>query len=110
MKIIHNGNEYGCFDFQCSASTAFLHFVEKPAEEISGELVLCADNGFVLQTINTVDFLRSYWTNNIFVLTNIPEPEYVEPDPDEPVEPEEPTEDVTWDSMAEAITEGVNDV
>jgi len=41
------------------------------------------------------------YQNNQYVYDPLPEPEV-------PVEPE--TNDVTWDAMAEAIKEGVNDV
>ena len=32
------------------------------------------------------------------------------PEPEPTPEPEEPTDNVTWDSMAQAISEGVNEV
>lgn len=58
--------------------------------------------------VNTIvsdeDFCKNYCERNGYTYEQLPEPE-------SGLEmPEEPTDDVTWDSMAKAITEGVNDI
>ena len=51
---------------------------------VDGEIVLCADDGFVLRTDKTADYMRQIFENGVLTLTNTPEPK--------PVEPSEPTE------------------
>lgn len=57
--------------------------------------------------VNTIisdeEFCKAYCERNGYTYKQLPEPE---PMP----EPEPTTDDVTWDSMAKAITEGVNDI
>jgi hypothetical protein len=55
---------------------------------VSGEIKLCASDGFVLRTDVAEDYLRQTFEDGVLTLTNLPEP--VEPDPIEPIE-EEPT-------------------
>jgi hypothetical protein len=41
---------------------------------VSGEIVLCADDGFVLRTDNSENFLRQTFENGILTLTNKQKP------------------------------------
>lgn len=42
---------------------------------VSGEIKLYADDGFLLRTDNTSDYLRQTFANGVLTLTNVPEPE-----------------------------------
>ena len=53
---------------------------------VDGVIELFADDGFLIRTDNTVDYLRQTFENGVLTLTNVPEPEPVEPEPEiEPV-------------------------
>lgn len=104
MYISYNGTNYPCV-CRPSSDMVYRGLPDDFPAPVDGEIVLCADDDFVLRTDNTSDYLRQTFENGVLTLTNVPEPEPIEP---EPIEPE--TDDVTWDVMAEAITEGVNEV
>ena len=57
---------------------------------VSGEIILCADDGFVLRTDNADEYLRQTFENGVLMLTNEPEPV----EPEEPVEVEPTTKEV----------------
>ena len=44
---------------------------------VTGEIVLCDDDGFVMRTDNSEDYLRQMFEGGVLTLTNEPEP--VEP-------------------------------
>ena len=92
MYIEYNGIKYTC---SCNPSGTMI-YRELPDDfpaPVSGEIVLCADDGFVLCTDNTEDYLRQTFENGVLTLTNAPEPEPVEPtDP-------EPTTDEVLDAL-----------
>lgn len=67
---------------------------------IEGEIVLCADDGFVMRTDNTADYLRQTFEDGVLVLTNVPEPD----EPEEPVEPEPTTAEIL-DAMLGVTTD-----
>lgn len=71
----------------------------KAVSDLSGEVI--ADNMIPLETYDTTLLGKRYEDGE---WVEVPQPQ---PEP----EPEEPTaEVVTWDDMAAAITQGVNDV
>jgi hypothetical protein len=45
---------------------------------IEGEIVLCDNDGFVIRTDNTADYLRQTFERGALTLTNAPEPSYEE--------------------------------
>ena len=101
MYIVYNNNAYPC---RCrpAADMVYMGLPEDFPAPIDGEIALCADDGFVLRTDNTADYLRQTFENGTLVLTNTPEPP--------PVEPDEPTDDGDadiYDEMATAYDEGV---
>lgn len=103
MYIKYNGTDYPCI-CRPSKTMCYQGLPDDFPAPVSGEIILCADDGFVLRTDNTEDYLRQTFENGVLMLTNTPEPVETEPDP-------VPTSDrVTWDDMAAAITEGVNEV
>jgi uncharacterized coiled-coil protein SlyX len=53
---------------------------------VEGEIVLCADDGFILRKDSTADYLRQTFVGGVLTLTNTPEPEPVEEV--EPIDPE----------------------
>jgi hypothetical protein len=63
---------------------------------VSGEIVLCADDGFVMRTDKVEDYLRQTFEGGVLTLTNAPEPVPVEPV--EPTDPE-PTADELMDIL-----------
>ena len=97
MYILYNGEKYAC---KCKPSETMRYggLPEDFPVPVSGKIVLCADDGFVLRTDVVEDYLRQSFANRILTLTN---EEAVEP----PVE--EPT---VWDELDAAYVEGVNSV
>lgn len=53
---------------------------------VEGEVILCANDGFILRTDNSADYLRQTFENGVLTLTNAPEPEPVEPTEPEPTD------------------------
>ena len=49
---------------------------------VKGEIVLCADDGFIMRTDKAEDYLRQTFKDGVLMLTNTPEP--IEPEPEEP--------------------------
>ena len=100
MYLTYNGTVYPC---KCRPA-ATMRYSGLPADfpaPVEGEIILCADDGFVLRTDNTADYLRQTFEGGVLVLTNTPEPE--------PVEPAEPVEEPSvWDELDAAYQEGVN--
>jgi hypothetical protein len=70
---------------------------------VSGEIVLCADDGFVLRTDKVEDYLRQTFENGVLTLTNAPAPV-----PVEPVEPaeHEPTAEELIDILLGVTSDG----
>lgn len=88
MYVAYNGVNYPC---QCrpSATMVYRGLPDDFPAPVSGEIVLCADDGFMLRTDKTKDYLRQTFEGGVLTLTNIPEPveeiEDVEPIPSEPI-------------------------
>lgn len=80
MYIAYNGTKYPC---QCRPSETMVYrgLPDDFPAPVSGEVVLCADDGFVLRTDKAEDYLRQTFDGGVLTLTNAPEP-------DEPVTPE----------------------
>lgn len=97
MYIVYDGNNYPCV---CTPA-ATMNYGGLPEDfpaPISGEVVLCADDGFVMRTDNSNDYLRQTFENGVLTLTNVPEPEPITPE--EPVEPDyTPTPQDDTDAM-----------
>lgn len=85
MYIKYNNTDYPC---KCRPSKTMTYrgLPDDFPAPVSGEIILCADDGFVLRKDNADEYLRQTFENGILMLTN-------EPVPVEPVEPvvEEPT-------------------
>ena len=87
MYIKYKEAEYPC---KCNIGTQSIVYANLPEnfpETVEGEIILCANSGFVMRTDNTADYLRQTFANGTLTLTNIPEVE-----PSEPIEAE-PTAD-----------------
>lgn len=92
MYITYNNINYPC---QCRPSVTMTYrgLPEDFPAPVSGDIVLCADDGFVLRTDNSNNYLRQTFENGVLTLTNTPEPELIEP-----VEPE-PTADEVLNTL-----------
>lgn len=102
MYLTYNNKNYPC---TCRPGAAMVYrgLPEDFPAPVTGELTLCANDGFVMRTDRAEDWLRQTFEGGVLTLTNLPEP--VEPAPEpEPVEPD------AWAEMAAAIQEGVNAV
>lgn len=90
MYIKYKETDYPC---KCNIGTQSITYSNLPEdfpETVEGEIILCANDGFVMRTDNTENYLRQVFKDGTLTLTNIPE---VEPDePSEPIETE-PTAD-----------------
>ena len=98
MYLTYKGTDYPC---KCrpGATMVYRGLPDDFPAPIDGEVVLCADDGFVLRADNSADYLRQTFAGGVLTLTNVPEPE-PEPEPDP-----EPT---VWDELDAAYQEGVN--
>lgn len=88
MYIKYNGTDYPC---KCRPSKT-MYYIGLPDDfpaPVDGEIILCADDGFVMRTDNSADYLRQTFENGVLMLTNTPEP--IAPDP---VEPEPSTAEI----------------
>ena len=104
MYIIYNNNKYQCKSTPSAKSIVYSELPTNFPVPVTGEVVLCANDGFILRTDVAEDYLRQTFENGVLTLTNLPEPE--------PIEPADPEESpyVTWDELAAAYTEGVNSI
>ena len=78
MYIAYNGVNYPC---QCRPSSTMIYrgLPDDFPAPVSGEIVLCADDGFVLRTDKVEDYLRQTFEGGVLTLTNAPAPVPVEP-------------------------------
>ncbi len=102
MYITYNNKHYPC---KCKVGSTMIYsgLPEDFPGSVSGEIVLKANDGFMLRTDKTEDYLYQKYENGTLTLTNTPEPEPIEPEPIEHTE-------VTTEDMARVIMEGVNEV
>ena len=72
MYITYNGTNYPC---QCrpSATMVYRGLPDDFPAPVSGEIVLCADDGFVLRTDKVTDHLRQTFEGGVLTLTNTSE-------------------------------------
>ena len=77
MYIIYNNSKYPC---TCKPSKTMVYrgLSDNFPTPVEGEIALCADDGFVMRTDNTADYLRQTFENGVLMLTNTPEPELIE--------------------------------
>lgn len=108
MYIKYNGIDYPCNSLKRSNGTvAYSGLPEDFPTPVSGDIVLCADDGFVMRTDTVEDYARQTFVDGVLTLTNAPEPEPV-PEPDVP--PSDGNTAVTWGELAAAYNEGVNSI
>ncbi len=102
MYIAYKGARYPC---KCrpSATMAYRGLPEDFPAPVSGDVVLCADDGFVLRTDRAEDYLRQTFEGGVLTLTNAPAPV-----PVEPVEPaeQEPTAEELIDILLGVTSDG----
>ena len=79
MYIKYNGVNYPC-ECKPSRTMSYHGLPDNFPAPVSGEIVLCADDDFVLRTDVAEDYLRQTFDGGVLILTNDPEP--VEPEPD----------------------------
>lgn len=74
MYIAYNGVNYPC---QCRPSSTMVYrgLPDNFPAPVSGEIALCADDGFVLRTDRVEDYLRQTFEGGVLTLTNTPVPE-----------------------------------
>ena len=105
MYITYKGAKYPC---KCKPSTTmvFRGLPDKFPAPVSGEIVLCADDGFVLRTDKAEDYLRQTFEGGVLTLTNAPVPEAEEITPAQQREGAYNTEAVIeWDGDLLTITQ-----
>lgn len=92
MYIKYNETNYQC---GCSINRDTIRYVGLPEDfpaSVSGEIVLCDNDGFVMRADKVEDYLRQTFEEGVLTLTNLPEP--VIPEPIEPTEKEPTTEEI----------------
>lgn len=83
MYIKYNMNRYQCL---CRQTSSDIKYIGLPADfpaPASGNIVLYADDGFVMRADTVEDYLRQTFEDGVLTLTNIPEPEPTIDIPDE---------------------------
>lgn len=87
MYINYNGTNYPC---RCRPGKTMVYrgLPEDFPAPVEGEVILCADDGFRLRVDKSEDYLRQTFEGGVLTLTNVPEPEVVEPGEEEDTEPE----------------------
>ena len=78
MYITYNGVNYPC---RCrpSKTMAYCGLPDDFPAPVSGEVTLCADDGFILRVDNAEDYLRQTFKKGTLTLTNAPIREPVKP-------------------------------
>ena len=92
MYIKHNDINYQC---DCYISPLTIKYAGLPEDfpaPISGDIVLCANDGFEMRTDTAEGYLRQTFENGVLTLTNIPETE--ESESDEPIVAEPTTAEI----------------
>ncbi len=84
MYIKYNNNDYPCTCQPSKNTVIYRGLNEDFPYPASGEIILCANDGFVMRTDNTADYLRQTFENGVLTLTNLPEVEPIEPTETEP--------------------------
>lgn len=86
MHLTYKDKKYPC---GCRPGTTMVYrgLPDDFPAPVSGEIVLCADDGFELRRDKAEDYLRQTFEGGILTLTNQPEPEPVEPGPEPNPEP-----------------------
>lgn len=79
MYIRYNSVNYPCGCRPGKMAMAYSKLPDDFPAPVSGEVALCADDGFVLRIDKAEDYLRQTFADGVLVLTNIP---YVEPVPE----------------------------
>ena len=95
MYLTYNGTDYPC---KCRPADT-MRYSGLPDDfpaPVEGEIILCADDGFVLRADNTADYLRQTFEDGVLVLTNEPEPI---PEPVEPTQLDIIEAQVTYTAM-----------
>ncbi len=111
MYITYKEQNYPCLRFK-KVGGGGVSYRGLPADfpaPVDGEMVLYRDDGFKLRTERAENWLRQTFRGGILVFTNTPEPE---PDTDEGEDNVANEDDpvVTWDELAKAYQEGVNNI
>ena len=73
MYIKYNNTQYPC-TCRPSANMVYRGLPDDFPAPVSGEIALCADDGFVMRTDVVEDYLRQTFENGVLTLTNNPEP------------------------------------
>lgn len=102
MYLMINGNKHTVSRRITNQDEIRYLTVTPEPETVSGKIQMYENNGFLISEDNADDFLRSVYSGTLLILTNVPVPV--------PVEPSYIDREVTTWEMAEAITEGVNEV
>ena len=95
MYLLYDNTQYPC-SCRPAATMVYAGLSDNFPTPVSGTLVLCADDGFVLRRDKVSDYLRQTFSNGTLILTNEPEPEETEPVTPEPTELEQLRADVDW--------------
>lgn len=92
MYIVYKETKYQC---DCGINLNTIKYTDLPEDfpaPVSGDIVLCDNDGFVMRTDMVEDYLRQTFENGVLTLTNLPEP--VEPEPIEPTDKEPTTAEI----------------
>ena len=82
MYIIYENQHYPCKCVWNEESITYRGLPENFPDSVSGDIILCANDGFELRADNTQNYSRQIFSNGILTLTNIPEPEAVPESPE----------------------------
>lgn len=101
MYITYKETNYPC-SCRPSATMVYRGLPKDFPAPVDGEIILCADDGFVMRTDNPADYLRQTFEDGVLTLTNAPEPVT-------PEEPPKPANKTVWDELDEAYQKGYDE-
>lgn len=107
MYISYNGTNFPC---KCSPGRTMRYrgLPDDFPAPVTGEIILCANDGFVMRKDLAEDYLRQTFEGGILTLTNEPEPVPADVPPTHEPKPNDETS--VWEALDAAYREGVNDV
>lgn len=74
MFITYKTKNYPCTCVPSSKQMVYIALPEDFPAPVDGEIILCADDGFVMRTDNPADYLRQTFEGGVLTLTNEAEP------------------------------------
>lgn len=80
MYILYKDTQYPCVCRPYKNTIIYRGLPENFSSPVEGEIILCADDGFIMRTDKVEKYLRQTFKNGVLTLTNLPEVKIVIPE------------------------------